>query len=420
MQFVLLSVSQSAEDQSSLKEARALIKEKKYNQATRILEAKKPKSPKFLKDDIGYWLAYIHYKQGKYELAKKELYEVVRNYTGEDMADDALLLLGQIQIERGDCSKGLQTYEQLYNHYQYKETAPEALYRIAEYYLNKGEDDKTIYLLKKINKEYSEYAKYKKTSELIEKIEDRRRKIEEAKKKKEPKPEKKTIVKKPAIQKPLTDREKAKRYVERRKFPEGGKHQIYWLKMVILEAKRRLKKVVKEEEKKELAAYTAKCSFWLASSLKEIGLYQEARKIYGTIIKEYSGIGWYAKESKYEISISYWKEGKPEIALRLLDKYMREYPSDDSVLAHSMKADILYQTGKYHKAIKAFNEYKEAFPNTSQIDWIHLRICQCYYRLEQYEEAKYYLEQFLMEYPNSYFAPCVKRLLNKVKKKFDK
>ncbi len=420
--FLLLATTLLADDKDFLRELQSLMKDQKYNQAIRLLEENKPKVSPSLKDDIAYYLAYIHYRQGKYTLAKRELTKLTMDFTEEDMADDALLLLGKIQTEKGDYSEGLMTYEKVYRHYQDRETAPEALYLIAEYYLSKGEDNKTIHLLNKISREYPEYAKYKKASELIEKIKERRKKIEEAKKKQEQKQEKKRIEAKPAPPpKPLTDKEKAKRYVERRVYPQGEeKYKIYWLKRIIPEAEKELERTEEPQSKKSLAQYIAKCSFWLAARLKKIGLFDESRRLYASIIEKYPHSSWYPKQSEYEIAITYWEEGNAQRALELLDEYIKKHPDDDYVMPRSQKAEILYEIGRYEESIRAFNKYKDVFPNTPEIDWVHLRISQSYYQLERYEEAKSHLEGFLKKYPGSYFAPGVKRLLAEVNKLLDK
>jgi len=118
-----------------------------------------------------------------------------------------------------------------------------------------------------------------------------------------------------------------------------------------------------------------------------------------------------------EIARTYWSEKNAEAALQFVEEYIHKYPEASDIRPYSLRGEILFETKRYEEALKAFLEYREKFPGTPQIESLEVRIGECLLGLEEYEEAKNQLNQFLEAYPDSFFAGYARRLLGSIDEK---
>ncbi len=111
-----------------------------------------------------YEIGYSHYKMSSVDSAQLYLNKVYKNYQHCSSADDALLILGHIDIQKGERESGLRKYREILTAYSDGNRFDNALYHIAETHLYTAEDTINDFI---VNPEYLQHAID--TFELIEK-----------------------------------------------------------------------------------------------------------------------------------------------------------------------------------------------------------------------------------------------------------
>jgi len=384
-----------------------------FQEAQKALEKGNTSLPRtFIKDNPNtpeslYLSSLLHFKEKKFTLSLKELNTLLTSYSYSDLADDALILSGDIYLIRGEGEKAIREYERCFTLYPDRETAPLALEKIALYYYQRKEKEKALTLLKKLLLLFPNYKRKEKIEDIIKRLQ----KTSPSTPSSQPHKTKKR-------QKEPTPEQKAWRYFQRKKVPsDEGEHQIYILQCILYWGEKERAKLKDKNKLKELKKYLADCYFTLASAFQRNSLYSKAIETYSTLIKKFPNSP-FNRFAEYRLILIYKDKGDLNKSLTMLDKYMKKYPPDPGAYSH--KAKILYKLGKYEEAIKILKKYQELFPQTQEREWIYLRIGQSYFHLGKYKEARKTLEEFLNLYPGSFYAGTAKNLLREIEKREEK
>lgn len=81
-------------------------------------------------------------------------------------------------------------------------------------------------------------------------------------------------------------------------------------------------------------------------------------------------------------------------------EYQKAIKSEDVAVKFAM-ASKLYESGKYNKAIRLFEEIAPAYRGKPQAEKMFYMFSQSYYKTEQYYLAGYQFESFVSSYPKS-------------------
>ncbi len=110
----------------------------------------------------------------------------------------------------------------------------------------------------------------------------------------------------------------------------------------------------------------------------------------------------YALDAINGIQYSYIAVGNPDKAARIIDEYMIRNPFSkfgEKILIK--KGEIYYNAGKFDKAILAYKEFIATFPSSLQVPDAYYWIGKSAMNLNRTEQAQYYFEYVINEYPNS-------------------
>ncbi|MBE7443946.1 MAG: outer membrane protein assembly factor BamD [Planctomycetia bacterium] len=137
---------------------------------------------------------------------------------------------------------------------------------------------------------------------------------------------------------------------------------------------------------------------------------------YTIAIKEFESIiktapdSEYAEVSQINIGRSYFLNGDYKRALKAYEKVMEKYPGTkrtEEILEREFQLGTAQMDANEEGAIKVFEKIIEKHPLGPVAPDAQVKIADCYFKLNQYEEAIDAYEKFLENYPKSEWVPYV-------------
>ena len=99
---------------------------------------------------------------------------------------------------------------------------------------------------------------------------------------------------------------------------------------------------------------------------------------------------------------AYYEKGIHVAAVNAFDQVIAEYPASPLVEeAHSLKADAYFAAELFSEARYAYTQLINKFPETERGDFVYYQLGLCAFNLNQYDEAIYYLQRGMEQYPLS-------------------
>lgn len=104
----------------------------------------------------------------------------------------------------------------------------------------------------------------------------------------------------------------------------------------------------------------------------------------------------------YKLALQRIQSGQPAEAVTLLEKYVAENPSASLTPdAHYWLGEAHFFLGNYDQAILAFKDIAGRFPNHAKAPQAMLKIGYAYEKLQDPNNARFYLQALADEYPDS-------------------
>lgn len=127
-----------------------------------------------------------------------------------------------------------------------------------------------------------------------------------------------------------------------------------------------------------------------------------------------SGSGAKPKGDKavYAAALNLLEKGKPEQGRAAMEKFMTEYPQS-SLMPNALywKGESYYSQKRYEDAIITFKDVTAKYAKSNKASDALLKIGMSYQKLGDSENAKFYLQNLLEEYPASRSAALAKKQL---------
>jgi len=128
-----------------------------------------------------------------------------------------------------------------------------------------------------------------------------------------------------------------------------------------------------------------------------------------SLIKEYPG-SEHAEVSQINIGWAYYLNGDYKRALKAYEKVLQKYPGTKrtlQVLEREFQIGVTLMEMKENAAIEVFEKIIEKHPLGPIAPEAQIKIADCYFKLEEYEEALDAYEKFLENYPKNEWVPYV-------------
>lgn len=115
-------------------------------------------------------------------------------------------------------------------------------------------------------------------------------------------------------------------------------------------------------------------------------------------------------EAAYEKALNLLEKGKPDVAGKMLDAFIGEYPKDPLVPnAHYWLGESHFDQDAFAEAILAFKKVPELFPNHHKAPDALFKIVSCYMKFDDRQNATFYLGVLLKGYPDARAAQLAKK-----------
>lgn len=137
--------------------------------------------------------------------------------------------------------------------------------------------------------------------------------------------------------------------------------------------------------------------------------YVNAIKEFESIIRDFPD-SEYAEVSQINIGWAYYLNGDHKSALKAYEKVLQKYPGTKrtmQILEREFQIGVSLMDTREEAAIKVFEKIIEKHPLGSIAPDAQIKIADCYFKLEQYEEALDAYEKFLENYPKNEWVSYV-------------
>jgi len=117
----------------------------------------------------------------------------------------------------------------------------------------------------------------------------------------------------------------------------------------------------------------------------------------------------------FNAGVRAFNRGSITTARVAFQEFLRDYPLDPLAPdAHYYLADLLYQENRLEEAIQAFLRVPELFPTAEKVPEALYRVGVIYIDLEQFEDARQYLQRVVNTYPDSDVAASARERLAEI------
>ena len=121
-------------------------------------------------------------------------------------------------------------------------------------------------------------------------------------------------------------------------------------------------------------------------------------------------------KSNYAAALSLLERGKTEQGLAAMDKFLVQFPQSPlAPNAMYWRGEALYTQLKFDDAILAFKDVVTNYPKTNKAPDALLKIGMSYQRLSDMDNAKFYLQMLLEDYPDARSTALAKKQLAAIK-----
>jgi len=104
----------------------------------------------------------------------------------------------------------------------------------------------------------------------------------------------------------------------------------------------------------------------------------------------------------YNAAVRAFNRGNIGVARRAFNEFLQRYPNHSLAPdAHFYLADLMVQEDRLDEAISAFLRIPELYPTADKVPDSIYRVGVIYIAMEEYEDAREYLERVVSSYPNS-------------------
>lgn len=117
----------------------------------------------------------------------------------------------------------------------------------------------------------------------------------------------------------------------------------------------------------------------------------------------------------FDMALAQFNRGNNATARRVFQEFIRSYPTDAQVPdAHYYLADLLVQEERLDEAAQAFLEIPSLFPTATRVPEAFYRAGVTYIALDQFEDARIYLQRVVNSYPDSDSAGLAQDRLDEI------